>query len=193
MFLINIYIDALFHFVFPLIAILTARIRIKHKIGTCLTLATIAVFLDVDHFVGATRGSLHNIFVTLLLPIVLFILAFKFERKGDYYKNVSLVLLLFLFSHPILDMFTEGGVMLFYPFSTQYYDLSHLSLTITLPSGIQGYIISTAGIGLTTYFLMILSVMFVEDFLKIFKRERKLEKAFIKTVEEEEKKIEKEL
>jgi membrane-bound metal-dependent hydrolase YbcI (DUF457 family) len=153
----------------------------------------IAVFLDIDHFIGVTRGSLHNIFVTLLLPIILFILALKLEKKGDYYKNVSLVLLLFLFSHPILDMFTEEGVVLFYPFSTQFYDLSYLSLTIVLPSGIQAYVISTAGVGLTIYFLMVLSAIFVEDFLKVLKRERKLEKALVKTMEEEEKKIEKEL
>lgn len=174
-------------------AALAARIRIKHKIGTCLTLATFTAFLDVDHFIGVTRGSLHNIFITLLFPIILFVLALKFEKKGDYYKNVSLVLLLFLFSHPILDMFVEGGVMLFYPFSTQLYDLSGLSLKITLPSGEQGYIISSAGVGLTIYFSMILGSIFVGDFLCIFKKERKLETALVKTMEEEEKKIEKEL
>ena len=192
--------DTLFHFIFPLIAILAARIKVKHKISIIFGLALVTALLDIDHFFGVPRGTLHNIFITLILPMFFLLLSFKFE-KGDYYKNISLILLLFLFSHTILDMFTEGGVKLdmfteggvklFYPFSDQSYDLTKFLISIQLPSGIEVHLISTSGIGLTIYFVMILSVIFVEDFIRYLKREKRVEKAFLETIQAEEKKIEK--
>lgn len=126
--------DTLFHFIFPLIAMMAARIKVKHSIRVSIILAAAAALIDVDHFFGlVARGTFHNIFVTVLFPIVLFLIFFK--KKNKHYMHLSLILLLFLVSHPILDMFTEGGVELFYPFSNQMYDLSKFSLTIPLQGG----------------------------------------------------------
>ena len=183
--------DALFHFIFPLIALLAARVKIKHEVPVMLGLAFSAAFLDIDHFFGmVARGTLHNIFVVLLLPLTLFIVSLKFEKGGTYYKNVALTLLLFWFSHPVSDMFNPGeGVLLFYPFSNTIYNLSGLDLTVPLAGGSTGYIISTGGIGLTIYFLMILGVIFIDDFLEIFKKEGKILKAIKDTIFSEERKI----
>src|SRR6266550_4529535 len=162
--------DTLFHFVFPLIALMAARVKIKHEIPVAFGLAFSAAALDIDHFFGMVpRGTFHNVFVVILLPISLFILSLKFEKGATYYKNITLTLLLFLCSHPIADMFEPGGVKFFYPFSNDYNDLSALSLTIPLSPGTNGYLISTGGVGLTIYFLMIFGVIFIDDFLEIFK------------------------
>lgn len=184
--------DTLFHFIFPLIAMLAARIKVKHSITVSITLAASTALLDVDHFFGlVARGTFHNIFVTVLFPIILFLIFFKKGNKK--YMHLSLILLLFLVSHPILDMFTEGGVELLYPFSEQKYDLSKFSLTVPLPSGVNAYVVSTAGVGLTIYFLLILSVIFIDDFLKYFEKDKKIGYTFEQTLKKEEKKIEKEL
>jgi len=185
--------DALFHFIFPLIALMAARVKIKHEIPVALGLAFSAAMLDIDHFFGmVARATLHNIFVVLFFPLALFILSMKFEKGGTYYKNVTLTLLLFLFSHPISDMFNVGeGVALFYPFSSTYYSFSGLDLSVPLSGGSPGYIVSTGGIGLTIYFLMILGVIFIEDFLNIFRKEGKIIKSIKETFQKEESEIEK--
>src|SRR5437867_12553870 len=98
--------DALFHFIFPLIALLAARVKIKHELPVALGLAFSAAALDIDHFFGmVARATLHNIFVVLLFPLALFILSLRFEKASNYYKNITLTLLLFWLSHPISDMF----------------------------------------------------------------------------------------
>ena len=91
--------DTVFHFVFPLIVALGARIHIKHGIEYVLGLAVISVLLDIDHFVGVPRGTLHNGFIVILLPIIAIILAFKYEKVGIKWKSMSVASLLFLSSH----------------------------------------------------------------------------------------------
>lgn len=171
---------------------MAARVKVRHSIRVSIILAGAAALLDVDHFFGlVARGTLHNIFVTALFPMVLFLIFFKKGNKK--YMHLSLILLLFLASHPILDMFTEGKVELFYPVSEKQYDLSGLSFTVPLQSGQPGYIISGSGIGLTIFFLLILSVIFIEDFLNYFRKDKGIGYIFGETVKKEEKKIEKEL
>jgi membrane-bound metal-dependent hydrolase YbcI (DUF457 family) len=183
--------DSLFHFLFPMMAALAARIHIKHGIETVLGLSLVTVLLDIDHVFGVSRATFHNIFITLLVPLILVFLAFRYEKKGNYYKVLSLALLLFLFSHPILDMFTEGGVAWLYPFSDTYYAPT-LSITVDI-SGSAAPLISTASIGLLIYFGIILLVLFLEDLISILKRERSLLRATEDTIRLEEKRIKKNL
>jgi membrane-bound metal-dependent hydrolase YbcI (DUF457 family) len=187
--------DTLFHFIFPFLALLIARPKFKHRLIVAILLAASAALLDIDHFFGMVpRGTLHNVFVTLVFPLTIFALAFVFEKKGTYYKNVSLALLLFLFSHPMVDIFTGGaGLKLFYPLSEQEFFLNSIKFSIPLPNGQIGYVISSNGIGLSIYTAMILAVIFVEDFNRFLMKLKKPEKALIKTIEYEEKKIEKEI
>jgi membrane-bound metal-dependent hydrolase YbcI (DUF457 family) len=172
-------------------AMMAARVKVKHSIRVSIALAAVTALLDVDHFFGFTaRATFHNIFVVVVFPLILFLI---FLKKGNkQYMNLSLALLLFLVSHPIVDMFTEGGVAIFYPISEQKYDLSKFSLPMFTAFG-QGYVISTAGVGLTIYFLLVLGVIFIEDLLNYFREDKTIEYTFGKTVKKEEKKIEKEL
>jgi membrane-bound metal-dependent hydrolase YbcI (DUF457 family) len=178
--------DSLFHFIFPLIAAVAARIHVKHRIETVLGLSLAAVLIDLDVFF-IHHATLHNLFITALLPLILILLAFKFENpKKTKYKTITIALFLFLVSHPILDMFTEGGIQLFYPLSTQLYNFEFgWSLG-------YGYVVSAAGIGLTIYFILILLVLFLEDFISYYKKEP-VKKALFDTIKKEERKIKKEL
>jgi membrane-bound metal-dependent hydrolase YbcI (DUF457 family) len=182
--------DSLFHFIFPLIIALAARIHLKHGIEWVVGLALATVLLDLDVFL-IHRATLHNVFVVVLLPIILVLLAFRYEKKGTKYKTLSLVLLLFLFSHTLLDMGTEAGVQLFYPLSDQVYQFTG-GISVGLPAG-QGYLISGVGISLALYFFFLLLVLFIEDFVGFFARGKNVRKAFKATVNKENRKIRKEL
>jgi len=187
--------DTLFHFLFPLMALLIARLRFRHRISVSVMMAASAALLDVDHFFGLeARATLHNIFFTLLFPLVLYAVAFIYEKRGNYYKNIFLALLLVWFSHPMIDIFTGGaGVKLLYPVSNQQFLFNSFQYGIPLPTGVTGYVISSNGIGLTVYSAMILAVIFVEDFNKYLMKLRKPEKALIEAITYEERKIKKEL
>lgn len=137
--------DSLFHFVFPLIIALAARVHLKHGLLWVLGLSLAAVLLDLDVFF-VHRATLHNLFVTLLLPAILVAFAFQYEKRGNKYKTLSLLLLLFLLSHTILDMGTESGVQLLYPFTDQVYQFSG-GVSVGLPIG-SGYLVSGLGISL---------------------------------------------
>ena len=190
--------DILFHFIFPIIAMLATRPKVKHRITVIVLFAFIASFvIDLDHFGPfVARGTFHNVFVTVLIPVIFIILAFIYEKKGTYYKNLSITLLLVLFSHPILDMFDEGGVNFFYPISNTVYSLTEFNIASPIPinvPGITAYILKAEGVGLTIYFSMLLSIIFVEDFITVLQKIKEPDKAFLKTLQKEENKIRKEL
>jgi membrane-bound metal-dependent hydrolase YbcI (DUF457 family) len=151
--------DPLFHFIFPLIAILAARITFrKHSIPIIIAIALSSVLLDVDHFFGlVARGTFHNLFVTVLLPVSL--LALSFHYGTEKHRQISIALLIVLTSHIALDMFSEGAVYLAYPLSAQKMSLAALSLVTQ-----EGYyIISSSSIGLLVYFAMLSGCFFLED------------------------------
>ena len=184
--------DSLFHFVFPFLAIMATGLKLKHRIVVAAVLASLAVFLDVDHFFGlVARGTFHNIFVTLLLPFSLFLLALKFEKKGNFWKNITLMAALVLFSHPAADMFVgHAGVKIFYPISDEKYLFDFVSFPVTLPDGFVAHAISSEGVGLSIFTVFLLGVIFVEDFVNVLIKTKSLVKAFRKTVLKEERKIE---
>lgn len=173
--------DSLFHFLFPLIAVFAARIHLKHGIPTILGLAFIAVFIDLDIFL-IHRASLHNLFITLLLPVILVILAFKFGKED--HRQLTIAIFLFLISHVILDLFNEGAVALFYPLTLQVFSIN-AELSV-----LQGTLISSNGIGLLLYFGIILLCLFLEqiDFF-ILKKHDSLKKALKNALKTEKRKI----
>lgn len=170
-------------------------LKIRHRIAVALILASLAVALDIDHFFGLlARGTFHNIFVTVLLPLALFGLALRFEKKGIFWKTVTLMAALVLFSHPAIDMFVgSGGVHLFYPLSNVDLLFSGISLPVTLPTGFVAHAISNEGIGFSIFFLFVLGIIFAEDLVKMLTRYKSPGKAIEKTVEMEGKKIKKSL
>ncbi len=186
--------DALFHFTFPFLAIMATGLKMKHRIIVATILALLAVSLDVDHFFGmVARGTFHNVFVTLLLPIAIFLVALKFEKKGNFWKTVALMTALVLFSHPMVDLFVgSAGVKIFYPFSTESYLFNFIRVPITLPDGFVASIVSSEGIGMSIFVIFIFGVIFVEDFVRILTHTKRPEAAFEKTMIKEQRKIKKE-
>lgn len=179
--------DTLFHFVFPLIAASAARVHVRHGIPTLLLMAFLAALIDIDHFIGITRGTLHNLFVVLLLPAVLLILAFRYGK--EYHRQISIMLLLFLFSHVILDMFQEGSVALLYPLTTAKFSIM---FSVAAPTAAGGLLISSASIGLLIYFGMIAFCFFLEEIDSFMLRKHEgFRKAFKDAARKEKKELRK--
>ena len=180
--------DSLFHFIFPILSSLAARIHVRHPIQSILGAAILTVLMDVDHFIGLERATFHNVFVTILLPVLLILYTFSLKSKY-YWKGFSILLLLFLSSHTILDLFSGPGVALFYPLSERYYSIDFgLSIPITTklpPSIAEGYVISSLGLGLLFYFMIILlPCLFLDDIIEVMEKKhesfRKALKDFLK-------------
>jgi len=167
--------DSLFHFIFPIIAALAAKVHVKHEIRNILIVGVLTVLIDADHFVGVERATFHNVFITLILPIIIIILAFSF-RANYSFKGFSILLLIFLSSHTFLDLFSGyPGVALFYPINDTYYSLE-FGITIPLttkfaPSIMEGYIISSLGLGILLYLIIIiLPCLFLDDIIEIMEK-----------------------
>jgi len=189
--------DTLFHFVFPIIAALAARIYIKHPIRTIFAAAIVTVLIDIDHFIGVERATFHNVFITILIPIILIFLTLNFKSR-KYLESFSFLLLIFLSSHVFVDLFsspvfgsnigitTGEGIALFYPFSGEKYSINFnvkIPLRTSLPPYmIEGYLISSLGFGILLYSILILvPCLFLDNIIEI--SERKHEK-FIKATKE---------
>lgn len=182
--------DSTFHFVFPLIVALAARIHLKHGLWWVLGASLATVLLDLDVFM-VHRATLHNVFVTFFIPLIFVIIAIKYEKRGTKWKTISLLFLLFLFSHTVLDMGTEAGVQLFYPFSDQVYQFTG-GVSVNLPVG-EGYLVSGLGISLLLYFFLLLMVLFIEDLSKFLAKDKSVKKALKETIRKEEREFVEEL
>lgn len=164
--------DTLFHFLFLIIAALATRIHVKHGIATVFVLGLITALMDVDHLIlGFERTLFHNVFITIFFPAVLIVIAFLL-RTSFYFKGFSVMLLLFLSSHLFLDVFTSPGVAIFYPLSDKYHVID-FSISIPIASRFvsEGYIISSAGIGLLLFTIIILlPCLFLDEIIEIMER-----------------------
>lgn len=164
--------DSLFHFTFPIIAALAARVHMKHPIKNILIAAFLTMLVDVDHLIGISRGLTHNIFILLVIPTLYVIYTFS-KRKMYQQKGLSILILIFLASHLFLDIFT-GGVVLFYPFSAVSYGIDfNVPLLWSNMDGtaLSGYVASSLGIGITLFFLLIiLPCLFLDDIIDVMER-----------------------
>jgi len=164
--------DSLFHFLFPVISALAARVHLKHNLRNIFIAGLFAVLIDLDHIWGIPRATLHNVFVTTLIPILLIFYTFYF-RKNDSWKSFSILLLIFLSSHPTADFFAEGPIAFFYPLSDKFYTIN-FNIMIQ-----QGLLISSSGVGLLIFFLLIiLPCYFLDEIIEITeKRHESIRKA----------------
>ena len=173
--------DSLFHFIFPIIAALAARVHIKHPIRNILIAGVLAVLADVDHFIGIPRATTTNIFVLFFIPMLFVIYAFS-RNKSYNLKGLSILIFIFLSSHLFLDIFT-GGVALFYPITTTFY---HINFNIPLLwSNIQGMqfeglVASSLGVGISLFFILIIIPCFYLD--EIIKKGEKHDKKLKKKI-----------
>jgi membrane-bound metal-dependent hydrolase YbcI (DUF457 family) len=168
--------DILFHFVFPIIAAFAAKVHLRHPARNILIAAFLSLLIDLDHLVGITRGTFHNIFILILIPLLF--VAYTFHKKKFYQeKGLAILILIFLSSHLFLDLFT-GGVALLYPISNTIYSIDFnipLAWTnITMEQSYEGMLVSSLGVGIVIYFLLvILPCMYLDDI--IAKMEKKNE------------------
>ncbi len=159
--------DTLFHFLFTLMALYAARVHVRHHHLAPFFFAFVATLPDIDHFFGLVpRATLHNVFVVVVLPLMLIALAFKYEKYGVFWKQMSILLLLVLVSHPILDFFTSYSVMFFYPVSSQQVDLTHFNYFVEI--GGRSYpVVSSDSAGILIFSLILAGAFFLEELMEI--------------------------
>lgn len=159
--------DSLFHFVFAFIAGMALNLHRRYKLEFIFLASLFAVFIDFDHFlVGpANFRPLHTVFVTALAPFLFFLTAFYVERRTGSIKlqTFFLVLMAMLIGHVVADLFGPSPIQLFYPLSTQGYNIPDYEFLAT--QAFYSPIISKEGIALAAYALILLSILFVEDFI----------------------------
>ncbi|MEK6954740.1 MAG: metal-dependent hydrolase [Candidatus Micrarchaeota archaeon] len=161
--------DSLFHFIFSIIAALAVDLHKKHKLPFVIFAASFAVAIDFDHFLGWDPSyikPLHNIWVAFFLPLLLFYLAYHYERNKKPYgieaQKFFLVLLAMLTGHLVADMF-YGDIRLLYPLTNAAYSFSDLPI----PQPIEKYdFVTTQGVALLFYSLILLPILFAEEFIK---------------------------
>ena len=159
--------DVLFHFLFTLLALYAARVHVRNHHLAPLIFAFAATLPDFDHFFGMMpRATLHNVFVTILFPLALVALAFKYEKYGVYWKQMSILFFLVLASHSFLDFFTSYSVMYFYPFSTQPVDLTGFNIQVNA-AGKDYPLMSSPSAGVLIYMVILMGAFFLEELVDI--------------------------
>jgi len=159
--------DVLFHFLFTLMALYAARVHVRNHHLAPLIFAIIATLPDFDHFFGMVpRATLHNVFVTILFPLALIAIAFKYEKYGVYWKQMSILFLLVLASHSFLDFFSYGQVQYFYPASIQPVDLTGFNIQVNVQG--QDYpLVSSASAGVLIYMVILMGAFFLAELVEI--------------------------
>ncbi|MFH0970943.1 MAG: metal-dependent hydrolase [Candidatus Micrarchaeota archaeon] len=164
--------DSLFHFVFSIMAALALDLHKKHRLVFVLSAASFAVLIDFDHFLfidPLNPKPFHNIFVAIGLPLFLFYISYRKERehgfKSTEMQKFFLVVMAMLVGHLVGDMFYSADyrVQLFYPLSHSSYSFADLPL----PTPMERYdFITSQGVALLFYSIVLLSILFTEDFIK---------------------------
>ena len=169
--------DTLFHFVFSVMAGM-AVFREKHRIPAVLTLAFLSVLVDLDHFFGmSARGTFHNIFIVIGIPVTAFVMFYFYERKKSIkLQTYALTLMVMLAGHVAADTFYGGEVKLLYPLSSQ--EFVSPSTLVLATDQFYSPIISRDGMSLTVYSIILMLVFFVDDFIYFFEnKHQKIKKA----------------
>lgn len=168
--------DSFFHFIFVLIFLIAARVHVKHHSLAPLFFALVTLTPDIDHFFGLqARATFHNIFITLLIPLSLVLVAFWFEKKGVFWKQFSLILLVALAVHPVLDLPTTNHafeVQYFWPFSHQGISIDSTSFPEIFHFGGENYIVSPLSASMGIAFLIMLPILFLEETIGFMDRRK---------------------
>ncbi|MFH1257487.1 MAG: metal-dependent hydrolase [Candidatus Micrarchaeota archaeon] len=164
--------DSLFHFVFSVIGALALDLHKKHRMWFVFAAAAFAVAIDFDHFFNIDPNyakPLHNIFFVVLVPLILFYFSYRLERnrkpRSTLMQQFWLVVMVMLVGHLIMDMFysIDYRILLFYPLSYASYSFADLPL----PTPLMKYdFITSQGVALLVYFVVLMTILLVEDFIK---------------------------
>jgi membrane-bound metal-dependent hydrolase YbcI (DUF457 family) len=160
--------DSLAHFMLALMAGLAVGLHRRHKVRYVALVALLAVLIDLDHFlvligIGTVYRSMHNVFVAVMLPLLLFELSWFFERKTASFgfQTFFLLLTIMLAGHVIADMVGSPGVKLLYPFSNADYSLP--DIVFALPNGWE--IVGRDGVYLSIYGAVVFVGALIHDAL----------------------------
>lgn len=123
--LINpVFTDVAFHILISFILSIIINVKLKHKYWLYIAAAIgINGFIDADHFISSLFGDVsifHNMFVFVLLPLVLYAVAFVYGRKRrtGVYPSIALLMFAITLSHMYLDVAGGTPIFLEYPLST---------------------------------------------------------------------------
>lgn len=94
------------HIFIPLVILLIFSDKLKLDQKKIIILSFISILPDADAFIFIHRAFLHNIFVLLIVPLLIFVIIKDIKIYG--------IISFYLMSHLILDIF-NGGIFLFYP------------------------------------------------------------------------------
>ncbi len=170
--------DSLYHFLFVFLFMLAARVHIKHHSFAPFFFGIVTLLPDLDHYFGfKTRATFHNFFITLLIPLLFLLLAMRLEKKGVFYKQLTLLLLVSLAIHPLLDLPGNAGVEYGYPFSTQRYSLGGTGLYVPIQTGEMAPLVGTLSLVTLVAMIFFIPIFFLE---RIFSKQEQKPEPVIK-------------
>jgi|WetSurMetagenome_2_1015567.scaffolds.fasta_scaffold64841_3 hypothetical protein len=168
--------DSLSHFIFSVLAGMAVGLHKKHKLRYVVFIASLAVLLDLDHFLVplgylTEHRSMHTVYFAILAPAVLFLISYYYERNTgkDRYQTFFLLLGIMLTGHLIADMI-EGPVKIFYPLSSMNINLPKVNIQAT--KDFQSTIVGQYGIGLAAYTVIIFLGALIHDTLWHARRDK---------------------
>ncbi len=170
--------DSLFHLVFAFIGGLAIGLHRRHSVHVIGIIALTAVALDVDHFFH--EGLFHTLWITLVIPLILFLIAFYYERHHNSICLQTYVLLLMVMvnGHLLADLFNGDTLLLLYPFSSWTVSLQQQYASVA-----AGTVVSGDGVATLIYAGVILLGRWVENYIYFFERQHlKIEKALCRGV-----------
>ncbi|MFB6245410.1 MAG: metal-dependent hydrolase [Candidatus Nanohaloarchaea archaeon] len=158
--------DSLFHFVVSFLAGMSINPRLKHRIWDVAAVALAGVLIDIDHLLFSFPRAFHNVFVAVLLPLTLFYIAFRRE-DGVRYQSLSLLLLVVLVGHMLVDLFNGGVIKPFYPVLGMEMMVQEFSINFIRDS----WSIATSDSLLLAFNAVFVSLAyFAEDFIYLFEQ-----------------------
>ncbi len=175
---------------FVFLVLIAARVHVHHHVLAPFFLAFLTLFLDLDHYLGLqTRASFHSIFFAVGIPLVLLGLAWVFEKKGVFYKQLGLLLLVAWGSHLVLDLPGSVGIHWLYPLSDHVLSLGSIGLYTTIQSGETVAVVSTLSIALLVALIIMIPVFFLERIFSVQETDGVSNKTAVIRATEELKKI----
>ncbi len=159
--------DTLSHFILGFLGGLAMGLHRKHKVTYIAFISFLAVLIDLDHFLvplgyGTEYRSMHTVYITILMPLLLFFISAYLERgkQTARFQTFFLLLTVMLSGHVIADMI-YGPVKILYPFSSQGYTIPKIDIQAT--SDFQSQIIGPTGIGMAAYAILIFIGAMIHD------------------------------
>lgn len=162
--------DTLFHFVFGFIAGMAVNVRLRHRPLWVAGVALAAVLIDMDHLIFAYSRTFHTLFVTVLIPALLFYAAYRYERGTGSVRYQSLVILFFVMlnGHLVADLF-GSDLKLFYPLSDAAYGVPAAWKIAFLRE--EWLVVGPDGVALALYGLIIAAAYYAEETIYLIERQ----------------------